>query len=65
MMHLCHEDFFLSFANSADPDKMVHYVPFHLGLHCLLKYLFAGIQNEKDKYGFIVRMIMKNCLAWS
>ena len=25
-------------ANSADPDKMLHYVAFHLGLHCLPKY---------------------------
>ena len=22
--------------NSVDPDKMLHYVAFHLGLHCLL-----------------------------
>ena len=22
--------------NSEDPDKMLHYVAFHLGLHCLL-----------------------------
>ena len=23
------------FANSADPDEMLHYAVFHLGLHCL------------------------------
>ena len=23
------------------------YAAFHLGFHCLLKYLFTGIQNEK------------------
>ena len=36
-------------ANSADPDEMLPYVAFHLGLHCLtiFKYLFASIQNEK------------------
>ena len=32
-------------ANSADPDDSN--VAFHLGLHCLPKYLFTGIQNEK------------------
>ena len=34
-------------ASSADPDEMSPYVTFHLGLHCLPKYLFSGIQNEK------------------
>ena len=38
------------FANSVDLDEMPHYVAFHLGLHCLPKYLFAGIQNEKVFY---------------
>ena len=36
----------LILANSEDPDEMPHYVAFHLGLHCLPKYLFTGIQNE-------------------
>ena len=27
-------------ANSADPDEMLHYAAFHLGLHCLPKYPF-------------------------
>ena len=45
-MNFCHDDFFI-FASSADPDEMPHYAAFHLGLHCLPKYLFAGIQNEK------------------
>ena len=35
-------------ANSAETDEMPHYVAFHLGLHCLPKYLFTGIQNEKS-----------------
>ena len=39
------------FANSADPDEMLHYAAFHLGLHCLPKYLFTGIQNEKGPVG--------------
>ena len=29
--------------NRVDPDKMSHYVAFHLGLHCFSEYLFAGI----------------------
>ena len=35
--------------NSADPDEMPPYAAFHLGLHCLPKYLFTGIQTEKGK----------------
>ena len=34
-------------ANSADPDEMLHHVAFLLDLHCLPKYLFTSIQNEK------------------
>ena len=29
-------------ANSADPDEIMHYAAFHLGLHCLPKYMFRG-----------------------
>ena len=32
--------------NSADPNEMPPYVAFQLGLHCLPKYIFTGIQNE-------------------
>ena len=28
-------------------NEMPHHAAFHLGLHCLTKYLFADIQNEK------------------
>ena len=35
------EGFFI-LANSEDPEE-----EFHQGLHCLLKYLLAGIQNQK------------------
>ena len=35
--------------NSADPDEMPPYVAFHLGLHCLPKYLFTSYQNEKGQ----------------
>ena len=34
-------------AYSADPDEMLPYVAFHLGIHCLHKYLFIDAQNEK------------------
>ena len=53
----CHQNFykiiFLSLniafilAPDADPDEMSPYVVFLLGLHCLPKYLFSSIQNEK------------------
>ena len=33
--------------NSAESDGMLHCVAFHLGLHCLPKYSFTGIQNEE------------------
>ena len=32
--------------NSGDSDEMPPYMEFHLGLHCLPKNLFTGIQNE-------------------
>ena len=37
-------------ANSVDPDEMSHYTAFHLGLHCLPKYMFRvyySIQRVK------------------
>ena len=37
-------------ANSADPDEMLPYMTFHLGLHFLPMHLFIGIQNERDDY---------------
>ena len=36
-------DLFLD--NSADTDGMLHYAPFHLGLHCLPKYQFRGFPS--------------------
>ena len=29
-------------ANSVDPDEMLDYAAFHLGLHCLSKYAFRS-----------------------
>ena len=46
-----------NFANSADPDEMPTYAAYHLGLHCLPKYLFTGIQNEK---GYDITDILVN-----
>ena len=34
-------------ANSTDPDERPHYVAFHLGHHCLTKYLFSGFQYTR------------------
>ena len=39
----------LILADSTDPGEMPPYAAFYQGLHCLLKYLFTGIQNEKSK----------------
>ena len=36
--------------NKQTKDEIPPYVAFHLGLHCLPKYLFNGIQNEKSLY---------------
>ena len=36
----------LNSAKSVDLGKMLH-IAFHLGLHCLQKYLFRGFQNIK------------------
>ena len=44
-VHVLNYDVYLSvmvvliLARSVDPDEMQHYVAFHLGLHCLPKYL--------------------------
>ena len=38
-------DFVLT--NSANPDEIKHNAAFHLGLHCLLKYLFRGFWPTK------------------
>ena len=34
--------------NSVDPDEMLPYAAFHQGLHCLPKYPFTSIKNEKN-----------------
>ena len=36
-------------ANIVEPDELLPYAAFHhdLGFHCLPKYPFTGIQNEK------------------
>ena len=36
-------------ANSADPDEMSHYAPFHLGHRCLSKYPIRDVWSTKDK----------------
>ena len=47
MVYSVAEDFVFTLANSADPCKIQLYAAFHLGLHCLPKYLITGIQNVK------------------
>ena len=41
------EDCFFILANSEDPNEMPHDAAFHLGLHCLPKYMFTSIRNDK------------------
>ena len=41
------ENLFFVLANSADPDEMLHYAAFHLGLHWMLKYPFRGFWSAK------------------
>ena len=36
-------------ANSADPDEMLHYAVFYLGLHFLPKHLFRGLPSLQAK----------------
>ena len=35
------EDLFI-FTNSVDPGEIKHYAAYHLGLHCLQKFLYRG-----------------------
>ena len=40
-------------SNNADPDEISHHANFHLGVHCLSKYLFrihTSIQSAKVNY---------------
>ena len=62
MMYFFSEDCF-SLANSADPDEMPPYVAFHLGLHCLPKYIFLSVARMK-RVNFLSRtsnMLYKVC----
>ena len=33
-------------ASSVDPNEILHYAAFHLGIHCLPKYLFGGFSLQ-------------------
>ena len=52
----------LSIANSVDPDEMPPYAAFHLGLHCLPKYLFTSNLNKNGK-PFVCWVILKAFLS--
>ena len=45
-------------ATIADPEGILHFADFHLGLHCLPKYPFVGIKNE----GLIISYFARFCL---
>ena len=47
-------------ANSADTDEMQHFAAFHMGLHCLPKYLFRtgkGIGRFAGIYAYCPNFI--------
>ena len=39
----------ITYAKSADPYEMLHFAAFHLGLHCLPKYLFMSLSIKRGK----------------
>ena len=41
----------LILANSADPNELQHNAAFHLGRHCLPKYLFRGFSIQRVRGG--------------
>ena len=43
--------FGLTLTNSADPNEMPLFAAFHLGLHCLPKYIFKSLQYTKGREG--------------
>ena len=46
----------LIFANSTDSDEMLPYVAFHLGLHCLPKYLFTELVARLKRVKHSIKM---------
>ena len=48
MMYLMSLKIVFILSNRAYPDKMPPYAAFYLGIHCLPKYLFTGIQNQNN-----------------
>ena len=41
-------------ANSADPNEVLHYAPFHLDL-CLQKYAFWGLRLQRVKLSWLLK----------
>ena len=39
-------------ANSVDPDEMAHYEQSYLDLHCLQRYLYWCVRDERGKVIF-------------
>ena len=48
----------LILANSADPDEMRPYAAFHLGLHCLPKYIISKMKGANLKYVSKMALVM-------
>ena len=48
------------FANSGDPDQMLHYAAFDLGLHCLLITLY-GVSTKIDHFSSFLHLLKVKC----
>ena len=53
---------FLTFANSVDPEEMQQYAAFHLGPHCLQKYLFRCFPEYKGLINSIIQEYLNKIL---
>ena len=47
---------YFTFTNSVVPDEMQHHAAFHLGLHCLQKYLFRGFPKYKGLKNLMIHV---------
>ena len=56
---LSERSFLPLFTISVDPDEMLH-ATFHLGLHCLQKYLFRDFQNTNR--GYVIQFVNMGCV---
>ena len=56
---------FLTLTNSVDPDEMQHNAAFHLGLHCLRKYLFRGFPVLVQIFNYTNLYFQESIIWWN